>query len=223
MGPERPTRSFEDFFSHLNSLGFNPRTCIDVGAAEGTPSIYSAFPKAYHIAFEPLGDFLPKLEKTLAPYAHEIRRCALMDKPSERTTILRHQHLFGSSMMHQRDNDAANVEEVEVSTLDSELKNTDLSGDILLKTDCQGADLLVLKGGTEVLKKVDIAIVEASFFRFWGPHQPDFYEIIEFMKTNGFVVYDFLDGLFRPSDNALGQIDVVFVREKGALRSNPYW
>ncbi|NIQ16320.1 MAG: hypothetical protein GTO02_18595, partial [Candidatus Dadabacteria bacterium] len=41
--------------------------------------------------------------------------------------------------------------------------------------------------------------------------------------SNGFVIYDFLDGLFRPLDNALGQIDIVFVKRDGFFRQDHRW
>ncbi|MEM9233144.1 MAG: FkbM family methyltransferase [Pseudomonadota bacterium] len=219
---ERPTRTFPAFFEHLKSLGFAPKTCIDVGAARGTPSIYEAFPKALHIVYEPLPDFHEDLAKTMAPYRHIIRKCALMDKGQSRT-ILRHGDLYGSSMMHSKEGASENVIEVGVSTLDRELRDKGHRSPILLKTDCQGADLMVLKGGLKVLDKIDVVIVEASFFPFWGPHHPVFFEIVKFMNDAGFVVYDLLDGLFRPLDGALGQIDVAFVKENGPLRGRPYW
>lgn len=219
---ERPTRDFDAFFTHLKSLGFAPKTCIDVGAAKGTLSIYQAFPEAQHVVYEPLPDFHAELAKTMKPYRHVIRTCALMEEKATKT-LLRHQDLFGSSMMHRRKDDDQRVVEVEVTTLDDEMAELSCEKPILLKTDCQGADLLVLKGGRETLKDVDVAIVEASFFPFWGPHHPIFYEIITFMKEAGFVVYDLLDGLYRPSDNALGQVDIAFVKEKGAMRRSHAW
>lgn len=219
---ERPTRSFETFFAHLKSLGFAPETCIDVGAARGTKSIYEAFPDAFHIVYEPLPDFHDELAQTMAPYRHVIRKCALMDG-QKKQTILRHADLFGSSLMHRRDDDSERVMEVEVTTLDQELETIEHQKPVLLKTDCQGADLLVLNGGRKSLKSIDVAIVEASFFPFWGPHHPIFYEIVAFMKDQGFVVYDLLDGLYRPRDGALGQVDIAFVKEKSKFRKNPYW
>jgi len=216
------TRDFPTFFYHLKRTNFFPETCIDVGAADGTKSIYQAFPDALHIVFEPLPDFLPQLEETMKPYRRQIHRCALMEAPSAKK-LARVEGLYGSSMMHSRREDAPGVVEVEVATLDEKMKGVDLSGPVLLKTDCQGADLFVLKGGRETLKQTDIVIVESSFFRFWGAHHPDFYDIVTFMKEQGFVVYDLLEGNFRPSDGALGQVDVAFAKENGPLRASHLW
>lgn len=219
---ERPTRSFEDFFEHLKRLGFAPSVCIDVGAATGTNSIYRAFPEALHIAFEPLPDFQKALKETLGPYRHSIRSCALAEDEGQ-ATILKHSDLYGSSIMHSREESDEKVLEIRKSTLDIELSGSDLNGPTLLKTDCQGSDLLVLKGGKATLAHCDVVIVESSLFRFWGAHQPDFYEIVSFMHDQGFALYDLLDGLYRPRDLALGQIDLAFVKEQSDFRKVHYW
>jgi len=217
------TRTFPEFFDHLKSLKFRPPVCIDIGAAAGTPSIYQAFPDAFHIAFEPLKEFQAQLEKSLAPYKHEIHQCALMDEAEEKTILRQPTNLFTSSLMHSHDDSHKNTVKVPVFTLDEKMAQYDISNRLLIKTDCQGSDLLVLKGGVETLKKADVVIVETSLFRFWGPHQPDFAEIVLFMRQQKFVVYDILDGLLRPYDNALGQIDLVFARRNGKLRRTNQW
>jgi hypothetical protein len=48
---------------HVASLGFQPATVIDVGAAEGTPPLYAVFPKAPHVLVEPLREFEPQLKE----------------------------------------------------------------------------------------------------------------------------------------------------------------
>lgn len=145
-----------------------------------------------------------------------------MAEPGE-SLILKHQDLYGSSMMHRRGASDDNVLKVPVSTLDAEMEGVDLGGHVLLKTDCQGADLDVVKGGLRTLAQCDVVILETSLFRFWGPHHPDFFEIVSFMDDQGFAVYDFLDGMFRPLDKALGQIDVAFARKNGFLREETGW
>jgi FkbM family methyltransferase len=222
LSEARVTRTFPEFFDHLKRIGWYPLTCVDVGAANGTPSIYRAFPEALHIAYEPLPDFIPDLEKCLEPFRHEIHVRALLEEPGE-GHLLRHSDLFGSSLMHRQDKSNERVVEVEVSTLDEDLAARKLSGPILLKTDCQGADLPILKGGKKFLSRCDVVIVEVSMYRFWGAHQADFWEVVSFMNRRGFAVYDFLGGLFRPSDGALGQIDVVFVKKEGPLRAKHNW
>lgn len=214
-------RTFAEFFQHLNSLDFNPTAVIDVGAADGTPILYEAFPNATHYAFEPLPRFANSLRSRMRGLNHHIFEKGVLDKPGK-TAIFLHQDLYGSSFMCKSPPDGQRLD-IDVTTLDIALADFQLGNDALLKTDCQGADLLAIKGATEVLACCELVIMEASLFPFWGPHEPVLDEIILEMRQRGFKVYDFLDGLFRPSDNALGQVDVVFARENGKLRASHLW
>ncbi len=219
----RPTRTFGQFFRHAKGLGFAPTICIDVGAANGTGVIYEAFPQALHVVFEPLPDFHGRLAERLARFRHEIHHCALMDQDGSMDILRTEHNLLGSSLMHRRGADDPRLIRVPVRRLDDVMAAHPQDGPLLLKTDCQGADLLVVKGGTETLARSEVVILESSFFRFWGEHQPDFAEIVAFMAEHGFVVYDILDGMFRPSDRALGQVDVVFVKRHGPFRRSNTW
>lgn len=218
----RPTRTFNQFFEHVKSLGFTPGTIIDVGAARGTPDLYRSFPDAYLVLFEPLPDFVPELEKIVSKRKGEYHICALMSE-SGSSTILKSADKFGSSMMHKiEDEHDQRLVPVEVNTLDEMIK-PELQSPMILKTDCQGGDFDVIRGGNETLQKCEIVVMEISLFQFWGGHHPKPLEILNYMNERGFVLYDFLDGLFRPYDNALGQLDMVFVRENGIFRKSQQW
>ena len=43
------------------------------------------------------------------------------------------------------------------------------------------------------------------------------------MKDVGYVVYDIIGGINRPLDLALGQKDLVFVKENGVFRKSHGW
>ena len=223
--PQNPTRNFTEFFNWLkNDMDFYPEICIDVGAAYGTAAIYHSFDKALHLVFEPQEMFIPDLEKKLAPYKSEIFQMALMDKPGE-MRMTKPENRLASSLMrkvfkHIKD---TSVLMVNASTMDIELEGRLKGKKVLLKTDCQGADLLVIKGADKTLQHCDVVIMETSLYRFWGDHPPDFSDIVSYMKSKGFVVIDILDGLFKPSNNALGQIDLVFAKESGPLRPHHNW
>jgi FkbM family methyltransferase len=222
---ERPTRTFAEYFWCLkNTYSFIPDACIDVGAGAGTHSIYGAFPNQFHILIEPLETLLPDLQKAASSLQHVIYNLALMDRPGH-GQVKKGKNLLTSTLMHRPSPESSteDLQDTDISTLDDLMQAHAEFQSVLLKTDCQGADLLVLQGGVETLKKCEVVIVESSFFRFWGDHQPDFYDIVHFMKQQGFVVHDLLDGLFRPSDRALGQIDVAFVKESGRFRQKRFW
>ena len=218
----RSTRNFPEFFDHIKSLGFDANTVIDVGVAKGTPPLYEAFPNAYFILIEPVEEFIPDLEAVLSQYSGEYHNCALMATPGE-SSIMKTPHLFGSSMMHRASGENKNLQKVTVETLDNLVGNRKLDGAVLLKTDCQGGDFEVVKGAIKTLQQCDVVIMEVSLFKFWGNHHPAPLDILNFMAAQGFSIYDFLDGLFRPLDNALGQLDIVFVRDDGIFRKDQVW
>jgi len=218
----KPTRSFSEFFHWLTSdMNYSPEICIDVGAAMGTPELYGAFKNAKHYAFEPIETFAPMLKKRLANYDHELFMMAVMDKPGNRIIALT-ENECGSTLM-ARKKDRRKAKEIAVSTLDIEIGDRVKGKQTLLKTDCQGGDLAAIKGGENVIQHCDVIIMETSFYRYWGNHHPDFYDIVHYMKTKGFVVIDMLDGIFKPSNSALGQIDLVFAKENGVLRPHHRW
>src|SRR5579872_5703106 len=57
-----PRSSFRGGLEHIRSLGLNPNTVIDVGAADGTSDLYDTFPNAKHVLFEAMEEFRPALE-----------------------------------------------------------------------------------------------------------------------------------------------------------------
>jgi FkbM family methyltransferase len=215
---KRPTRNFAEYFYVLKHRHkFLPEVCIDVGAAYGTAALYGAFPDAFHLAFEPLPTLIPRLRDRLKALRHEIVEGCAMDTPGT-VQILQADAELTSSVMHRRDASDPRVREVPAYRIDDVVERLKLSGPMLMKTDCQGADLLALKGATKTLEACEVVIVESSLFRFWGDHQADVFDIMTFMKDHGFVLHDILDGLFRPFDRALAQVDLAFVRDGGLFR-----
>ena len=234
--PDTATRDFKRFFEHVKKNGFNPKTVIDAGAAKGTPSLHQAFPDAYFYLFEPVQEFIPELKVLMKKYKGEVHDCGLVSEapglqfkgegPEQYTKIFRtRNNPYGSSLMHRvTDINDDRLEDVKINTLDRVLAHYDeLPKPFLLKTDCQGGDFDVVKGGVKVLSVGESVIMEVAFFKFWGNHHPNALEIFNFMDEQGFVIYDFLDGLFRPLDGALGQIDVAFVRKDSLLKKDNQW
>ena len=92
----------------------------------------------------------------------------------------------------------------------------------LLKLDVQGSELDILLGAEEVLHETEYIILEVSLYKFFKGG-PDYYDIVTFMRSRGFVVYDIFGLHYRPLDNALSQVDMVFVKEKGLFRKNHFY
>lgn len=210
--------------AQLKSTGFLPGTVVDVGVAYGTPPLYEAFPDAYYFLFEPVADFEPHIQKALQQNIRgEYEMCGLGEK-STTMQIFVPEAAVAASLMH-RGVDAADprLRTVPVRTLDEIFAKRKLQTPIILKTDCQGGDLAVIRGGSNFVAQCDVIIMEVGMFRYWSKNTPDFADTIIEMKSRGFVPYDLFDAMPRPHDGALGQLDVVFVKENGPLRAIHKW
>lgn len=214
---------FSEFFTHVKTLGFRPRTVIDVGVALGTVELYAPFPDAKFVLVEPLEEFRPHLEAIASRYDATCHLAAA--GPTNGEVRIR---VFGrqsSSSVLPVTEDTGSAKDarfrtVPMITLDS--ISDSLEAPIVLKLDVQGAELLALDGAAQTLSKTEIVLMETNLFQF-HPGMPQFGEVVDYMSKRGFVVYDILGGLLRPRDNALGQVDLVFVKEDGFFRQSHGW
>lgn len=217
-------RTMTEALEQLKSTGFLPRTVVDVGVAYGTPQLYEAFPSAYYFLFEPLADFEQHIQDALRKKIRgEYELCGL-GETSTTMQIFVPDHAVGASLMHRNVYAAdPRLRTVPVRTLDEVFAHRTVEQPILLKTDCQGGDVAVIRGGRDFIVKCDVIVMEVCMFPYWSQETPDFAATIVEMKSLGFVPYDFFDYMLRPHDGALGQIDVVFVKDGGPFRATNKW
>jgi FkbM family methyltransferase len=220
----RPIREFEEFVGFLKSGGFNPGTVIDVGVCYGTPELQQGFPEAYHILFEPVAELEERMKQLTRKYRGEYHMIALGDAPGTFPMNVPEGAVQGASLANAARAKASAVRQVRVDTLDAVLGPRDLAGPVILKTDCQGYDLKVVRGGREFLKRVDLVVMEVNMFHPAGdPALGDFGAIVTWMREQGFSVYDILSYQIRPFDKALGYVDLVFVKTAGPFRAHHRW
>ncbi len=209
------------------SMGFIPATVVDVGAAYGSfaNQCFPVFPKARFLLLEPLVEYQPFLEKLMATMpAAQCFVAAASAHPGELVLNV-HPDLVGSSLFLEveQGTDVNGVPRtVRAITIDGLLKETGAKGPFLLKVDVQGAELEVLRGAERMLADTEYIVLEVSLFRFFQDG-PDFHDVIEYMKSRGFVAYDISGLQYRPLDNALSQIDVAFVKEDGLFRQRHFY
>ena len=82
----------------------------------------------------------------------------------------------------------------------------------LIKLDTHGYELPILAGAARTLQQTEVLIVEVYNFPGSAP-AVSFYEFCRLMAEKGFRCIDLLDPLYRPRDEALWQMDLVFLRE----------
>jgi FkbM family methyltransferase len=224
-GPERT--SLEGSLIQARTAGFVPATVIDVGAALGSFSrtCHAIFPEAQYLLIEPLREYVPSLTKIAQELPRASYEIAAATAEEQVISINVHHDLVGSSLYREVEEgtDVNGVQrEVRAITLDRLVIEQKALPPYLIKIDVQGAELDVLAGGLTVLSGAELVLLEVSMFQFF--HQgPLFCDVVEYMRSKGFVPYDVLGLQYRPLDRALSQLDMVFVRETGQLRRFHYY
>lgn len=217
--PRRSVRtSLTGVLDHVSSLGFQPQTVIDVGVAYGTFELYEKFPDANHLLVEPVSECEDFLKDICRKYKAQYVLAAAGKKPG--TIVINvHRGIQGSSILKETEGSHADgiPREIPMVTIDDLCRERNLKEPYLIKIDVQGAELEVLEGAKEVMKDTELILLEVSLFEFMV-NSPQLYDVVTYMKEQGFVVYDIFCGCTRPLDGALAQVDMAFVKENGRFR-----
>ena len=220
-------RDLAGFMNWLSERGRTPATVIDVGVCHGTPALQDGAPEAYHILIEPLAEMEPRLAAILRRRRGEYHLTALGARAGRARMKVEPGAPEGASLAGTESipPDDPRLREVPVTTLSRLLGARDLARPILLKTDCQGHDLEVLKGaGRALRRRLDMVVMEANLFRpAADPGRAHLGDIVAAMRRWGFDVADILSYQTRPRDGALGYVDLAFLRADGPLRADHRW
>ena len=220
---EQPRRtSLDQFCHHVKSLGFYPKSVIDVGVADGTIELHTNFPDAKFLLVEPIEEFWPSLDWLSTHYGAQVALVAAGAKDGPATIL--HGDTTGkmhgatlAAMDDPKERARNHAREIPLRRVDGLARDYGLMGPILLKIDAQGVELDVVSGAEGILPLIDIIIMEVTFFSF-NRRQPLVDEVMNFMLARGFFPYDLFGGYNRPLDGALAQVDVAFVKRDGLFR-----
>ncbi|MDX2132110.1 MAG: FkbM family methyltransferase [Planctomycetota bacterium] len=201
---------------HLASRGFAPGVIYDVGAATGEWSrmAHEIWPQARIVGFEPNAREVPHLDATKRDVpGFDYRRCFL---GRARGTV---EYFDNDTQTSLLDDSARGVKTTaEMLVLDELIASGDIPAPQFVKLDVQGYELEVLSGGEAAMRGAQALLLEVSFIPF-HPGLPIVRDVVEFMHARGFVWFDVLGLLRRASDDALLQMDVLFVRGDSPLRA----
>ena len=97
----------------------------------------------------------------------------------------------GDSMFKEKTKHYINCNSIKRETIDLNthiLKNNlfQESKNILIKIDCQGAEISILKGASSILEKTDFILLEIPLFGQYNDGIPNFLEHIQYMNSIGF-------------------------------------
>lgn len=207
----------ERAYRRLAERGYRPASVIDIGAFEGnwTRLVRRVFPDVPVLMVEAQAEKRPFLQAVAEDLPGAAFLCAALSARSGETVTF-YQMQTGSSLKPEQSNAPRKELTLVTRTLDEAA--ADMDGPIFLKLDVQGAELDVLSGGGETLKRCDLVQLEVAMLPY-NKGAPTFLETIAFMDERGFVPFDF-GGKVRPNGVDLVQVDVLFVPRGSSLRAD---
>jgi FkbM family methyltransferase len=212
-------RTLRGSLEQVRALGLSPATVIDIGAADGTMELYETFPDAHHILVEPLVEFKPDLERLKRRFRRLDYLIAAAASRSGQTELHVHADLHGSSLHLEHEGAEVDGSPRTVPAVTVDEICAHVAAPCLLKVDVQGGELDALAGAERTLSRTDYVVLEASLFQFFR-EGPQFRDTMDYMHQRGFVLYDLVGHIHRPLDDALAQVDTVFLRSDSPLRRN---
>jgi FkbM family methyltransferase len=211
---------FDRLASAINGAGLRPRTVFDIGVAAGTPWLYDAWPEAKYFLVDPTPQSLPVMRALSERINSEVLNFALGNLDGTAMIKIRGDHSVSS--LFDEVGEAEILEELEVPVRRFDSVMREFERPALLKMDVQGAEIMVLEGMGNRLQELDVVIVETSLIATLKGG-PEFGDVVALMKTSNFVLFDITGVLRRPLDQALAQIDAVFVPADSPLRCDHRW
>lgn len=187
-------------------LGANEADVVfDIGAFRGSVAgKYSdLFPKAIIYCFEPSESSYRRLKELYGCHQRiKTFQTAVGDRTG-RTVFYLNSDASCNSLLQQLpkekryssgDSEVLNAVEVDVITLDDFCKKESISRINVLKMDAEGAELSILKGASELLKRelIDLIYTEVMFI----PHYKkgtQFFEQSSFLYGHGYTLFDLYD------------------------------
>lgn len=196
----------------FRELQANPLGFIDVGARGGIHSVVEPLSRITAVlAFEPDAAECDRLQKTETAFAHFKVEPKALGKDFRKSSLHILKNSVNSSLLHPNLNFAKryqnsgyellSIEEVETHSLDELLssRNDGFIWGELIKLDVQGAELDILMGAKNLLQETTVAaIIEVEFCHLYNK-QPLFSEVEQFMRSQGFTFYGFMNCNYRSS------------------------
>jgi FkbM family methyltransferase len=204
----------------LKEKGYYPDTILDVGAHHGnwTNDMKQIYNDSKFYLFEAI-DY-SELNRFNNDENIKLFNIVLNDKIEEVNWYQLKN--TGDSLYREKTSCFKNCEIVKKETIDlnSHILNNNLfqeSKNILIKIDCQGAEIPILKGSTSILEKTDFILLEIPLFGQYNEGVPNFLEHITFMDSIGFVTYDIIDNHYINNFNM--QIDILFINKNNKFNN----
>lgn len=191
---------------------------VDVGAAIGTWSrlAHKIWPAVEILAIEPQPNFVKELITTNA--VKHVRNCVISDACGPISFNVTDDG-WSSSLLYE----GTSKIQTQAHTLECIIDDLKLDFEnMFVKTDLQGHDFISFQSIGKYLNQVNVVQMECQIAPY-APRMTGLSKRIIAMAKLGFEVYEIFEPLYRPSDSALGQVDVIFLRGNASSPWNFKW
>lgn len=198
----------------LKNKNYYPDTILDIGAHHGnwTNEMTKIYNNCNYYLFEAI-DY-PELNQFQNSNNIKSYNILLNDKIEEVDWY--EMKNTGDSIFREKTHIFKNCKIIKRKTIDLDtfIQTNDIlkeSKNILIKIDCQGAEIPIIKGSISILNKTDFIILEMPLFGQYNEGVPNFLEHIKFMDEKGFIPYDIIDNHYINDYNM--QVDILFINK----------
>jgi FkbM family methyltransferase len=212
-------QAIETCLREMKRRGFAPRVIVDGGAHLGSFSVaaQSIFPSAAFHLIEPQPACSTVLQKLCAKKGFAFHECALAESQGHVDLTWTLEPSTGAHIALDREKATSVV----ADTLDALFGSVTRADRPLLKLDLQGYELHALRGGTMLLRSVEVILTEVSFYA--QAYEPTIASLVSFLDDSGFELYDIASLSGRARDNRLHQGDFIFVHTGSQLLQDSRW
>ena len=194
----------------LKSFGFEPINILDIGANKGKWSLLvkkKVFPLANYTLIEAIDyDELSSINNV----SNMTSMILLLDEKVDKV-IWNEMRNTGDSIYKENTSYFDDCKKIERYTTTLDITFEDNKSFDLIKIDCQGAEIPILKGGKNTILNTSVIILEMPFMGEYNIGVPNFYEHIKYMDEIGYQVYDIIE--MHRAEDILIQIDIIFLKK----------
>lgn len=200
-------------FSRVVDIDLKPDLIVDVGVANGTPELYRTFPDVNVLLIEPNSEWNTNISDAMGDRPYSLINKAVGKVHGKANLFHDNKRPHQSSLYKRSFHDDTTIE-VDTETLDCIME--DVQGEqVILKIDVEGAELDVLLGAAETLKRTICCFVEVNMgFTFDEPRN-SLPEVDKIMKDNRFVLYSIMDSVKEGNDKEtkITKVDLCYIKE----------
>ena len=205
----------------LKNKNYTPQIIFDIGAYQGvwTDNMLNIYPNCEYYLFEAIPYAkLDKFNDSSNIFVH--KDVILSDKEK---IVNWYQGLNTGDSIHKENSILyRDIKPIIKSAIDLNsyiLKNTLFQNrtlsNIFIKIDCQGSEIDILKGSTNILPYTDFILIEMPLFGIYNENVPNFKDHIDYLDSIGFIPYDLLESHYINDYNM--QIDILFINKNHNL------